>query len=174
MKYIKKFENKHDELAKIVQETIIKDNKVINNFSVYFDWMSGAIEWSNGNYVFYATPYWDGGKILPINISNIDGDEIEQTNIDLPTLKTNEDITNILNFYYKKIDKITKLLNERTKLKNIIEIISNSIGNIYLDKYKLHIEDISPDQIPTSDIYNLLKFFNKEYQHIIQSNKFNL
>jgi hypothetical protein len=173
MKYIKKFENAHDDLIDKLQNNIINDKKIINGFSADYE-MSGAIEWTGYDYVIYATPYWEGEKILPINIMNTDGDEIDYKNIKLPELKNEDDIKDFLIFYYKKIEYITTLLNKRTELKNILSILIKYVGDIFLDNYKLHIKDINPDQIPNSDIRDLLELFNKEYPHIIQSNKFNL
>ena len=173
MKYIKKFENAHDDLIDKLQNNIINDNKIINGFSADYE-MSGAIEWTGYDYVIYATPYWEGEKILPINIMNTDGDEIDYKNIKLSKLKNEDDIKEFLIFYYKNIEEITSLLNKRTELKNVIKILLNSVGNIFLKSYKLNIGDIDPDQIPNSDISNLLELFNTEYPHIIQSNKFNL
>ncbi len=67
------------------------------------------------------------------------------------------------------------LLNKRIELKNTISLISKSIGKDFSDSYyNIKIKDIDQDQIPDSDVNNLLTLLNDKYPHIIQSNKFNL
>jgi hypothetical protein len=173
MKYIKKFENINPDLIKKLRKNIINDNKVINGFNVYYDSMSGTVEWSNDNYIIYATPYWEDRDMLYIDMMNADGDEIDHEKIKLSTLKNEDDIKDFLVFYYKKIEKITSLLNERSELKKILKLLE-PVSDTFLDRYNFYIKDIDPDQIPNSDIRDLLELFNKEYPHIIQSNKFNL
>lgn len=181
MKHIKRF-SKYDDsddidlsLVSKINSIISKDDKNINGFDVVYDRMSGTIEWTNDDYIVYATPYWESRKIIPINIMNQDGDDIDQYIINAPSLTSENNIPNFIDFYYEQIDNITTLLNKRTELKNAIRLISKSIGKDFLDSYyNIRIKDIDQDQIPDSDVNNLLTLLNDKYPHIIQSNKFNL
>ena len=169
------------ELIQILENSIIKNNKVINGFKFERDSRSGTFEWSDKYYYILATPYWDGSKELPVNICNFEGDDIDFQQFDLPELKNINDVNKTIEFYYKKIDKITSDLNKRTDLKNKLkliltysEIIINTsvkgefIRNIY------SIEQIDIDKIPQTDVIKLLNIIDKKYSHFTTANKFNI
>jgi len=171
MKINKFYESLQDDLIDKLQEIIKKDNKTINGFKFGYDSMSGVFEWTNDNYMFYATPYYENYKKIPINIMSDDGDEIDQYNIKLPTMKTEDQIIEVVKFYYKKIDKITGLLNKRTELENMINILCNAIdGDEFIEKLnEIEIYFISDKKVDT-----LLKTINYRYPHILQAGKYNL
>ncbi len=59
------------------------------------------------NYILFATPYWVGYNIIPINIINDDGDEINQYTIKISELKSENNIPDFIEFYYSKIEDVT-------------------------------------------------------------------
>lgn len=180
MKIYRLYENIHENLVNKLRDIIISDKKNINGFDFYFDNMVGSFEWDGSYYEFYATPYWKNNNKLPVNIYNKDGFDIFNLyqEFNLPILNTDNDIKNCIKFYYKKIEQITLLLNNRVELKNNLELIKQNVGNNELKKY-FNVEDISTllndiDNISDKEVNNLLDIINKNYSHIILSSKYNL
>jgi len=90
-------------------------------FSIHYDEYEGVVVWNDGVYVdshgggesfeFYATPFWDGLSIIPINLTdvyvdNIDGDEpmsiIDEIDV--------ENYYDYIDIDYKKFDSHDKLI----------------------------------------------------------------
>ena len=182
MKINKYFENVHENLVDKLEKIIINDNKNINGFQFYLDTMIGTFEWSNKDYTFLATPYWDNNKKLPINIMDNTGEDIDFYEIDLITLENDDDIMDVIELYYNEINKITSSLNKRTILKNNLEMILKSIDFIEINntidgkfiKDITFFDDIEINKISDNDINKLLNIINDKYSYIITSNKYNL
>lgn len=175
MKIYKLYENIHSDLVNVLQNVIIKDNKTINGFKFEYDSMNGVFGWSNGIYSFYATPYYDDSMILPINISNDDGYEIDFISFDLPTLKTEDQVNDIVEFYYERIENVAYLLKNRIKLKNSIKKILNVVDVIKVDRFIINdIDGNFVDTISDGIVDELLKLLNDKYSYILQTDKYNL
>ena len=116
------------------------------------------------NYIIYH----NNEKYLPIDISNWDGDNIDELweKINLPTLENMDDVNKCIEFYYNKIDRVTKLLNKRTELKNIIES-----SELLKNEYSLNLMYI--DRISDLTIDKILKDISTKYPHILIGNKYN-
>jgi hypothetical protein len=177
--FIKESANSHDDFVKILQDIIIKDDKTINGFEFNEDSRSGAFEWYNGDYIIYSTPYWDGNMDLPIDITNKNGDEIDEQFFDLIELKNVNDVNSIIKFYYEKIDEITYQLSKRTELKKDLELILKSVNSINIEGYftigrhnKVWSKILDP--LLDDDIIDILNIINKKYSDIILANKYNI
>ena len=61
-----------------VQDALLKalKGKKFSGWEFYGDDMAGTFEWEKGDYLVYATPFWDGNNGIPVDILNKDGDEI--------------------------------------------------------------------------------------------------
>ena len=69
------------------------------------DSLSGSIEWWSENHeiIFWATPFWNGDNILPIDYQGDMGDYDTVTNIDLPKFNYKEELINWLENEYPQI-----------------------------------------------------------------------
>lgn len=174
MRIYKLYESVHDDLVNALENIIIEDNKTINNFTVDYDSMSGVFEWIYDEYIIYATPYWEGNKSLPINVTSDEGDEITSENFELPTLKDDDDIRDCLDFYYEHIDKVTSLLNRRIELKSSIKKILVVEDIIKAGRFIINDDDNFVNTISDSNVKELLKVLDKKYSYILQASKYNL
>jgi hypothetical protein len=53
-----------------------KNKSIYGKFKLSQDDHSGALTWYNGKNEIYATPFWEGGDILPIDVQDEDGNEV--------------------------------------------------------------------------------------------------
>lgn len=176
-------EPKYDEDHKyeLVRNIIIKDNKTINGFKIDYDDEVGTIGWYNEDYQILATPYWDGYKKLPINISiSNSGVEIDQRIFSLREINNINDVNLTIKSYYNRIDQITNELNKRSKLKKDLNIISKynneitvPVNGIFIRDY-MDLNKINLDVVPLSDIISISDNLSKKYSHILLSDKFNV
>jgi hypothetical protein len=171
MKILKIYENSHEDLVEVLENIIIKDNKTINGFEFYQDNMTGAFEWSKDPYyMFYATPYWEHENIIPFDVSNFDGDNLEslfENDIKLPILKNMNDVNKVIKIYYSFINKKTKLLNKRIELKQIIKLTEDFTTK----NYNVDLDNI--DTISDLSVNRILKEINLKYSQILQAHKYN-
>jgi hypothetical protein len=134
--------------------------------------MTGAFEWSkNPYYIFYATPYWEYENIIPFDVSNFDGDHLEdlfENDIKLPILKNMNDVNKVIKIYYLFINKKTKLLNKRIELKQIVELNEDFTTK----NYNVDLDNI--DTISDLSIDKILKDISIKYPNILQAGKYNL
>ena len=118
-------------------------------FSIYYEKFEGVVVWNDGNYVdshgggtsfqFYATPFWDGLSIIPINLTdvyvdNIDGDEPMSIIDEIGE----ENYYDYIDIDYKKFDSLDKLIKWLET--DYLELTYNQIKKIrskVINEYKL-------------------------------------
>lgn len=174
MKINKFYENLQDDLIDKLQKIIIKDNKTINGFEFGYDGQTGTFEWTNNYYYILATPYWDGDTNLPIEV-NVDGEQLSFKSKKLPTLISESQIVDVIEYYYNQIYSVTLPLSKRTELRNNIKTILNSVNIIEVGKLIIDsIDDEYIDNISNKKVNELLDLLSKKYAHILHANKYNL
>jgi hypothetical protein len=115
-------------LSEIIQDYFITDvdqrpggRMYYKEFVITYDRFEGVVVWNDGEYVerndgeisfvFYATPFWDGMNVIPINLSdvfiyNIEGDELMSIMDEIDEFK----YCAYIDVDHKKLDNPDKLI----------------------------------------------------------------
>jgi len=157
----------------ILYDKIKNDKKTINDFEFYVDSSSGSFVWSSNDFVIYATPYWEDGQFLPINVINFDGDEIYDKQIKMKILNSQKSIDDTIKYYYEIIDSLTLDLNKISELIKVSEIILNKLPNITVGDLTVS----SVDNIKTLSINKSLEIYDfliDKYPELFIISKYNV
>lgn len=115
-----------EEISSLLKEDIFQDyandfqfaaakqlrGKKLLMWEFELDRMAGTFEFEKGNYLLYATPFWDGTKGIPISVMDKEGNEILQDTIKMqPTYDLRKDYftyIKLLKDYIRKLEKQLK------------------------------------------------------------------
>ena len=154
---IKLFENFNNKnLVEKLKKQILSDKKNINGFTVSTD-LSVSLMWEGNDYFFYSTPYWDDNDQLPIEIFDVNTNEIDNFYYDLGTINKSDDINEKLHKYYDIINIITKRLNKRS---NIVNTLKKIYDNIPDDIYEKDLLENNPNDFHDLDLTELENVYN--------------
>lgn len=172
IKTFEQYKNKDKNLINFLWEKIIKDKKEINGFNVNADFGSGAIEWHGEDYGIFATPYWEYCDDLPIETFDQDGETFEELTIELEPIENLNDVDDFLIKYYDIIYNVTKKLNKRSE---IVEVLTKIYDDLPLSiKNQIEYKSEQFTNVKTDNLIQIYSIIEEKYPELITAHKYNL